>query len=59
MNQSDKLVDRIKAALNAELAKHEPELSGPDTSEVRLTVKVSGQRVRKVIYSRVTESEIE
>jgi hypothetical protein len=58
MRDQNKLADRIREAVNRELAKRESEieLGAADTSEVHITVKINNQRVRRVLFSRLTES---
>ena len=60
MNATGRLTDRIRAAVNAELDKRreETEMGAAETSEVRITVKVKNQKVWRVLYSRVTESDM-
>ena len=55
------LTDRVKNAVVSELDRHRPEIESTDSdiSEIHVTVKMKNKIVRKVLYSRTTERELE
>ena len=62
MNRATTVVtDRVKKAIIAELDSHSMEIESTDTaiSEIHVTVKMRNRNVRKVLYTHMTEREVE
>ena len=55
------LTEAIRKAVNGELDKRreETEIGAAETSEVHITVKVKKQKVWRVLFSRLTESDMD
>jgi hypothetical protein len=55
------LAERIRTAVNREIDKRseEIEMGAAETSEVHITVKIKKQKAWRVLFSRLTESDLE
>jgi hypothetical protein len=52
-------MQRIRKAINEELAEHEHQFAfASDTSAVRIIVRMEQDKVRNVLFSRETDSEL-
>ncbi len=54
------LTQRLRKAFNDELDKRDSELalSASEVTEVHITAKLNNQRIKKLLFSRLTESDL-